>query len=213
MFKPSCALDRPQVGYGRQDGKVIAFRHRIQHRPMESGTSCQLCTGHPTVPETTDDRPFAWPWVQVPDMVNAAILISAWSAAASDIYISSRFLFFLARRGHAPTWLAHLFRYPRVNRVRSAQSDSDSDSAADSDTDSLSDGEHGMYGVHLFVAAVIVNTLAWTWLLAVLQDLTGDMPTCARTSSWACLRQWRGTLMSCLLRACWPRRPWACSRL
>ena len=118
-------------------------------------------------------------------MVNAAILISAWSAAASDIYISSRFLFFLARRGHAPTWLAHLFRYPRVNRVRSAQSDSDSDSAADSDTDSLSDGEHGMYGVHLFVAAVIVNTLAWTWLLAVLQDLTGDMPTCARTSSVA----------------------------
>ena len=88
-------------------------------------------------------------------MVNAAILISAWSAAASDIYISSRFLFFLARRGHAPTWLAHLFRYPRVNRVRSAQSDSDSDSAADSDTDSLSDGEHGMYGVHLLVAAVI----------------------------------------------------------
>jgi amino acid transporter len=40
-------------------------------------------------------------------------LISAWSAAASDVYISSRFLIFLARRGHAPGFLALLTRYPR----------------------------------------------------------------------------------------------------
>ncbi len=75
-------------------------------------------------------------------MVNAAILLSAWSAAASDIYISSRFLFFLARRGHAPTWLAHLFRYPRHAQVRTAQSDSDtdrSDLGAESDSDVDSD--------------------------------------------------------------------------
>ena len=80
---------------------------------------------------------------QLPDVVNAAILLSAWSAAASDIYISSRFLFFLARRGHAPTFLAHLFRYPRARAVHSSQSDSDSDgdgdSSGDEDEDSDSD--------------------------------------------------------------------------
>jgi yeast amino acid transporter len=50
--------------------------------------------------------------------VNAAILISAWSAAASDVYISSRFLFFLAREGHAPAFLAFLTRYPRQSPPR-----------------------------------------------------------------------------------------------
>ncbi|KIP02974.1 hypothetical protein PHLGIDRAFT_130425 [Phlebiopsis gigantea 11061_1 CR5-6] len=44
--------------------------------------------------------------------VNAAVLLSAWSAAASDVYISSRFLFFLARCHHAPQIFASLFRYP-----------------------------------------------------------------------------------------------------
>ena len=44
--------------------------------------------------------------------VNAAVLLSAWSAAASDVYISSRFLFFLARCRHAPQIFASLFRYP-----------------------------------------------------------------------------------------------------
>jgi yeast amino acid transporter len=51
--------------------------------------------------------------MQLANLVNAAILVSAWSAAASDIYISSRFLFFLARRGHAPTFLATLTRFPQ----------------------------------------------------------------------------------------------------
>ena len=80
-------------------------------------------------------------------MVNAAILLSAWSAAASDIYISSRFLFFLARRGHAPTFLAHLFRYPRVRNVRSHASDSESDRTEDSDGEggSDTDSDGGMF--------------------------------------------------------------------
>ena len=81
---------------------------------------------------------FLW---QLPDVVNAAILLSAWSAAASDIYISSRFLFSLARRGHAPTFLAHLFRYPRARTVHSTQSDSDSEADADSDSDSDPDSD------------------------------------------------------------------------
>ena len=80
-------------------------------------------------------------------MVNAAILLSAWSAAASDIYISSRFLFFLSRRGHAPNFLAHLFRYPRARTVHSTLSDSGSDrdpgSGSDTDTDSDNDSEIG----------------------------------------------------------------------
>ncbi|TFK85813.1 hypothetical protein K466DRAFT_494033 [Polyporus arcularius HHB13444] len=93
-------------------------------------------------------------WKVVPDMVNAAILLSAWSAAASDIYISSRFLFFLARRGHAPTWLAHLFRYPRHAQMRSAQSDSDTDRSdlgaeSDSDVDSDNGSHHHIENVGL----------------------------------------------------------------
>ncbi|KAI0345540.1 hypothetical protein BDW22DRAFT_884668 [Trametopsis cervina] len=45
--------------------------------------------------------------------INAAILLSAWSAASSDIYISSRFLFFLAKNRHAPEIFSYLRRYPR----------------------------------------------------------------------------------------------------
>lgn len=53
-----------------------------------------------------------WLSQQVKNLINAAILLSAWSAAASDVYISSRFLFFLARCGHAPKIFASLIRYP-----------------------------------------------------------------------------------------------------
>ncbi|KAJ3476941.1 hypothetical protein NLI96_g10806 [Meripilus lineatus] len=48
----------------------------------------------------------------LPHIVNAAILVSAWSAASSDIYVSSRCLFFLARRGHAPSFSGLLTKYP-----------------------------------------------------------------------------------------------------
>ncbi|GJE92577.1 amino acid permease-domain-containing protein [Phanerochaete sordida] len=46
-------------------------------------------------------------------VINAAVLLSAWSAAASDVYISSRFLFFLARQRHAPRMFNFLLRYPQ----------------------------------------------------------------------------------------------------
>ena len=49
---------------------------------------------------------------KIPTFINAAILLSAWSAASSDVYISSRFLFFLARSRHAPSIFAYLSRYP-----------------------------------------------------------------------------------------------------
>ena len=77
--------------------------------------------------------------------MNAAILLSAWSAAASDIYISSRFLFFLAREKHAPSFLAHIVRYPRV-RVRShAERDGSDDSSSSdvSDDESAATGRGG----------------------------------------------------------------------
>lgn len=90
--------------------------------------------------------------IQLSHAVNAAILLSAWSAASSDIYISSRFLFFLARRGHAPSFLAHLFRYPSTRPVRSSISDSDSNTDEDdegtwSDSDRDSDGGHDDTGL------------------------------------------------------------------
>lgn len=48
---------------------------------------------------------------QLAQFINAAILISALSAATSDIYISSRYLFFLARCKHAPQIFAFLIKY------------------------------------------------------------------------------------------------------
>lgn len=66
-------------------------------------------------------------------MINAAILLSAWSAAASDLYISSRFLFFLARCQHAPQFLRSLIRHPYV-RPRPAESE-DELSEEESDED------------------------------------------------------------------------------
>ena len=48
---------------------------------------------------------------QLAQFINAAILLSALSAATSDIYISSRYLFFLARCKHAPQIFAFLIKY------------------------------------------------------------------------------------------------------
>ncbi|KIP02937.1 hypothetical protein PHLGIDRAFT_270300 [Phlebiopsis gigantea 11061_1 CR5-6] len=49
------------------------------------------------------------PWMA--HVINAAALLSAWSAASSDVYISSRFLFFLAQSSHAPSIFASLVRF------------------------------------------------------------------------------------------------------
>lgn len=69
--------------------------------------------------------------------MNAAVLVSAWSAAASDIYISSRFLFFLARRGHAPKIFASLVRYPSdpKREVRAEEEESEEDVLDQEDED------------------------------------------------------------------------------
>ncbi|KAI0747491.1 amino acid permease-domain-containing protein [Fomes fomentarius] len=90
-------------------------------------------------------------WKVLPDLVNAAILLSAWSAAAADIYISSRFLFFLAHRKHAPAIFAHLFRYPRrqkSGRRRTRRNEgSDMERSEDSDVGSntSSDSDSGAF--------------------------------------------------------------------
>ena len=46
---------------------------------------------------------------QVAVIVNVGFISSAWSAASSDVYISSRYLFFLARCHHAPEFCGRLF--------------------------------------------------------------------------------------------------------
>ncbi|KAJ3536378.1 hypothetical protein NM688_g6846 [Phlebia brevispora] len=48
----------------------------------------------------------------VSNILNAIVLVAAWSASAADLYISSRFLFFVARCEHAPAFLATLVKYP-----------------------------------------------------------------------------------------------------
>ncbi|EJU00577.1 hypothetical protein DACRYDRAFT_108647 [Dacryopinax primogenitus] len=49
-------------------------------------------------------------WRGLPHVFNALFLASAWSAASSDVYISSRFMFNLARLGHAPRFMGWLFQ-------------------------------------------------------------------------------------------------------
>ena len=85
--------------------------------------------------------------IQLPDIVNGTILLSAWSAAASDIYMSSRFLFFLGRRKHAPSVFAHLFRYPRRARDEhlSLLRDTDEDGSDSEQSDAGSSSGRG-YG-------------------------------------------------------------------
>ncbi|KAM5541193.1 hypothetical protein V8D89_005122 [Ganoderma adspersum] len=155
-------------------------------------------------------------WAVLPDVVNAAILLSAWSAAASDIYISSRFLFFLGCRGHAPNFLAHLFRYPRAHTVHSTHSDSDSEADADSDSESdieirrveppLSDEE--MRGEQVLpsnqptyvmpLASVLVS--ASVGLLTFLSYGTGSANTVfnwlANVTSVGSLQSWAGMLFT-----------------
>ncbi|KAL1946117.1 hypothetical protein VTO73DRAFT_15244 [Trametes versicolor] len=73
----------------------------------------------------------------LPDLLNAAILVSAWSAAASDIYVGSRLLFFLARKDLAPSCFAHLFRF---NKARTVQEKCEHERAAEN-ADISSDDE------------------------------------------------------------------------
>ncbi|KAF8907272.1 amino acid permease/ SLC12A domain-containing protein [Gymnopilus junonius] len=53
----------------------------------------------------------------LPHICNAAFVISAFSAAVSDVYISSRFLYYLARCGHALKFCAGIFRSERNKTV------------------------------------------------------------------------------------------------
>jgi len=86
----------------------------------------------------------------LPSIVNASILLSAWSAAASDVYISSRFMFFLARRRHAPKFLAYLLNNPwyytktKKEKLEADLSDDDYDFHQSQDD---SDGDAGAYGL------------------------------------------------------------------
>ncbi|KAF8315134.1 hypothetical protein DL93DRAFT_2112449, partial [Clavulina sp. PMI_390] len=52
-------------------------------------------------------------WVGLSHVVNGAFVASAWSAAASDVYISSRYMFFLARCGHVWPVCGRLFRHKK----------------------------------------------------------------------------------------------------
>ncbi|EJF55719.1 amino acid transporter [Dichomitus squalens LYAD-421 SS1] len=132
-------------------------------------------------------------WTVLPDMINAAILLSAWSAAASDIYISSRFLFFLARRGHAPTFLAHLFRYPRARAV--PQSDRGSDDDSD-DSEQVLPSSQPTYVMPL--ASVLVS--ASVGLLTFLSYGAGSANTVfnwlVNVASVASLQSWAGMLFT-----------------
>jgi len=47
----------------------------------------------------------------LPSIINACLLTSAWSAGSSDLYLSSRVLFGLAKTGQAPKILAKTNRY------------------------------------------------------------------------------------------------------
>ena len=46
---------------------------------------------------------------QLPQIVNAAFIISAWSAAAVDLFLASRYLYFVSCLGQAPPVLGALY--------------------------------------------------------------------------------------------------------
>lgn len=74
---------------------------------------------------------------QLASFFNALFLLSAWSAASSDIYVSSRYLFNLARLGHAPGWMGSLYRpYGKATEGQSRPNSS-------ADGQSLSNGVAG----------------------------------------------------------------------
>ncbi|TBU26120.1 amino acid transporter [Dichomitus squalens] len=139
-------------------------------------------------------------WTVLPDMINAAILLSAWSAAASDIYISSRFLFFLARRGHAPTFLAHLFRYPRARAVPQSDSElSDLEGGSDDDSDDSEQVLPSSQPTYVMpLASVLVS--ASVGLLTFLSYGAGSANTVfnwlVNVASVASLQSWAGMLFT-----------------
>ncbi len=90
---------------GRHSPFVIAF-NRAGYKVVRSPILSALW--RTTVPDEANS--------QLPDLLNAAILVSAWSAAASDIYVGSRLLFFLARKGLAPSCFAHLLRFNKYEK-------------------------------------------------------------------------------------------------
>ncbi|KDR78827.1 hypothetical protein GALMADRAFT_224077 [Galerina marginata CBS 339.88] len=55
--------------------------------------------------------------IQLAHICNAAFVISAFSAAVSDVYIASRFLYYLARCGHAPRFCAGIIRSERTKTI------------------------------------------------------------------------------------------------
>ena len=79
--------------------------------------------------------------LQLAYVLLGVIVVSAWSAAASDIYISSRFLFFLASNGHAPKIFAVLFKYPsepeRQEGEEEQDEEEDEEDILDRDDDEL----------------------------------------------------------------------------
>ncbi|EED81941.1 predicted protein [Postia placenta Mad-698-R] len=74
-------------------------------------------------------------WTVPANFINAIIMLSAFSVAASDIYIGSRFMFFLARRGHAPGFLASLFKYPQDKTPAQELEEEDTDSDEEEEED------------------------------------------------------------------------------
>ncbi|KAI0930952.1 hypothetical protein AcW1_007164 [Taiwanofungus camphoratus] len=95
----------------------------------------------------------------LPHIVNAAIMVSAWSAAASDIYISSRFLYFLAFRGHAPQFLKVLIKHPHHASLLHDEEETVNGDDSDSDASSIIDiRHHGPYDSSDFDHSAQVNS-------------------------------------------------------
>ncbi|KDQ21192.1 hypothetical protein BOTBODRAFT_194963 [Botryobasidium botryosum FD-172 SS1] len=70
----------------------------------------------------------------LPQILNAAFLMSAWSAGTVDIYVASRYLWFLAYRNHAPLFFRRLYRSrpkPRLTQYDEKLSKPDAEASTD----------------------------------------------------------------------------------
>jgi len=112
----------------------------------------------------------------LPSIVNAAFLLSAWSAACSDLYISSRFLFFLARCEHAPKFFARLIRPPYQNADDSDDSDEEDESRDSYDLSTLDDNSARRGMSRLDLARPLGRVMSGVHDLSFAQE--HDIPPC-----------------------------------
>ncbi|KAF8315133.1 hypothetical protein DL93DRAFT_922105 [Clavulina sp. PMI_390] len=126
---------------------VFAAGLLVPHTACELLPSAEGCEhyllddkGDPVQLSTSIQSPFVIAmrkigWSAGAQLVNFAFLASAWSAATSDIYISSRYMFFLARCNHAWSFCGRLYQLKKTAETTSTSNQAFGDDGNTTDSD------------------------------------------------------------------------------